>query len=90
LEETAKAGKAGSDRMTPKALFLLQKAARAELERLDLLAFIAAQYTAVALLAPKRFPARPCFFPVPTDEMTDDEMKARLMLMTRRKEQHDP
>ncbi len=76
--------------MTPKALFLFQKAARAELERLDILAFIAAQYTAVALLAPKRFPARPCFFPAPTDEMTDDDMKARLLMMTRRKEQHDP
>lgn len=75
--------------MSPRDILLLLRAARAERELADTAAFIAAQYTAVALLSPRRFPARPCFFPAPAEEMTDEEMKARLFLLTRRRERHD-
>lgn len=50
---------------------------------MDLLAWMSAQYIALALNAPERFPQSPRFFPPRTIEMTDDEIKARVMRMAR-------
>lgn len=50
-------------------------ARQAELERLDLLAWLAGSYMMAAFHAPKRYPRRPKGLRRPMREMTDGQMK---------------
>ena len=59
-------------------MLLALAAQRGKRETLDLAVWMGAQYAALALNAPGRFPARPRFFPPAAAEMNDDEIKARV------------
>lgn len=67
-------------------MLLSLAAQRGVREALDLAAWMAAQYSALAQNAPGRFPARPLFFPPAAQTMTDDEIKERVSQFALRRE----
>ncbi len=65
--------------LTPREIAWRLEAFRARGRERDESAWMTAQYAALAAHAPEKLPARPAFFRAEQSDMTDDDIKSRLL-----------